>query len=163
MIIHGYNSYTYDAAMQGARYIQGNFTINFTSPHYLFSILKAADNSNKNTITTMTSYDVPALGADNKPLVQLDAQPERIQGKHAQLWPETFDIDIILGEKTGAGGPVHILLTNVVLTGNEMILSSFGGDRGAPPALMEQYTFIGQDIKTVVSNVQKPSEDLSYV
>ena len=41
--IFGYNSYTYDEVARGSRIISGSFTINFTSPNYLFDILKTAE------------------------------------------------------------------------------------------------------------------------
>ena len=64
------------------------------------------------------------------------------------MWPETFDIDVIFGEKTGAGNPVHIIIKGVALKGCQMALS--GAAAGVPPSIMEQYTFIAQDIRTVV-------------
>ena len=47
--LFGYNSYVYDEVAIGNRIIQGAFTINFTSPNYLFTLLDSFnDNINKN-------------------------------------------------------------------------------------------------------------------
>ena len=53
--LFGYNSYTYDEIAKGSRIINGSFTINFTSPNYLFQIIQSAHNV-ENLITNMKSY-----------------------------------------------------------------------------------------------------------
>lgn len=147
MPLFGFNSYTYDEVARGNRVIVGSFTINFTSPNYLFSILKAADKANTATVSAMSSYNVPKLDK-SKVTNRTSAYGAREAGHNTCLWPQTFDIDIIFGEKSEAGDPVHIILLGVVLQNCQTVLSASAA--GAPPAVMEQYSFIAQDIRTVV-------------
>ena len=147
MPLFGFNSYTYDEVARGNRIIVGSFTINFTSPNYLFSILKAADKANTATVSAMSSYNVPKLDK-SKVTNRTSAYGAREAGHNTCLWPQTFDIDIIFGEKSEAGDPVHIILLGVVLQNCQTVLSASAA--GAPPAVMEQYSFIAQDIRTVV-------------
>ena len=146
--LFGYNSYTYDEVARGTRLIVGNFTIAFTSPNYLFSILKEANKANKTLIENMATYDIPKLSDT------IEAQPRgkdygsREKGHNAAMWPETFDIDIIVGEKTSIGNPVHIIILGAVIQSSQMVLNASAS--GGPPAIMEQYSFIAQDIRTSV-------------
>lgn len=146
--LFGYNSYTYDEVARGNRIIVGNFTINFTSPNYLFSILEEANKANVISITNMTTYTVPKLSSSVTPSLRGATMGSRERGHHANIWPQTFDIDIIFGEKTGTGDPVHILLLGCALQHCNMVLSASA--TSSPPAVMEQYSFIAQDIRTVV-------------
>ena len=156
--LFGYNSYTYDEVARGNRIIFGNFIINFTSPNYLFSILEEADKANVTLITNMTSYTVPKLSESIIPQVNGRTVGSRERGHNANMWPQTFDIDIIFGEKTGAGNPVHILILGCAIQSCQMALSA--STASSPPAVMEQYSFIAQDIMTVVTgeNDQKGSD-----
>lgn len=147
MPLFGFNSYTYDEVARGNRIIVGSFTINFTSPNYLFSILKAADKANTATVSAMSNYNVPKLDK-SKVTYRTSAYGAREEGHNTCLWPQTFDIDIIFGEKSEAGDPVHIILLGVVLQNCQTVLSASAA--GSPPAVMEQYSFIAQDIRTVV-------------
>ena len=146
--LFGYNSYTYDEVARGNRLIIGSFLINFTSPNYLFSILKEADKANVTSITNMTSYTVPVLSQSTTPSIRKGTYGAQEKGHNAHMWPQTFDIDIIFGEKTGAGDPVHILLLGCAIQDCQMVLSASAS--GSPPVVMEQYSFIAQDIRTVV-------------
>lgn len=155
--LFGYNSYTYDEVARGNRTIFGSFTINFTSPNYLFSILEAANKANNTSITSMISYTVPKLASSAVPTPDGRTFGSRERGHHANMWPQTFDIDIIFGEKTGVGDPVHILILGCAIQSCQMMLSASAA--GAPPAIMEQYSFIAQDIKTVVTGENDQTGD----
>lgn len=150
MPVFGYNSYTYDELARGNRVIYGSFLINFTSPNYLFSILETANKANVMSITNMQSYTVPLLRSSAEPQIRGGTIGSRERGHHANIWPQTFDIDIIFGEKTGAGDPVHILLLGCAIQDCQMALSASA--TGSPPVVMERYSFIAQDIRTVVSS-----------
>ena len=100
--LFGYNSYTYDELAQGNRLITGTFDINFTSPNYLFEILKK----------------------DYKKLAGT-----QITGKHAPLWDHTFDIDVIYGQPHDHC--VHIVLEGVAITGCQQVLSA-SATEGSP-------------------------------
>lgn len=147
MPLFGFNSYTYDEVARGNRIIVGSFTINFTNPNYLFSILKAADKANTATVSAMASYSVPKLDK-SKVTNRTSAYGAREAGHNTCLWPQTFDIDIIFGEKSEAGDPVHVIILGVALQNCQTVLSASAA--GSPPAVMEQYSFIAQDIRTVV-------------
>lgn len=148
--LFGYNSYTYDEVARGNRLISGNFTINFTSPNYLFAILEAANSATTSTITSLEDYTVPALTAGSEMTYRKNTLGSKISGHHTAMWPQTFDIDIIFGENSAAGKPVHIILTGCALQACQQVLSASA--TGSPPVVMEQYSFIGQDIRTVVTS-----------
>ena len=154
--LFGYNSYTYDEVARGSRLIHGNFSINFTSPNYLFSILKAANKANTTMITNMASYNVPMLSADKNPEFRTSTYGTRERGHHNAMWPETFDIDIIFGEKSGAGDPVHVIILGVVITNCTVGLSAGPNELNPQPSgesnIYEIYQFVAQDIRTQVLN-----------
>lgn len=142
--LFGYNSYTYDELARGNRIIQGVFDINFTSPNYLFQILKAAKDD---SITTMKSYTVH-VPQDSVAAINTSLQGKGIDGNNrGPIWPETFDIDIIYGQNTGIGDPVHIFLQGVAIQSCQQVLSGSATD--SPPSVRERYTFLAKDIKTV--------------
>ena len=153
--LFGYNSYTYDEIARGNRLIHGQFMINFTSPNYLFSILSAANKANVSTITNMASYDVPKLGSSVKPTFRKSAYGTREKGHHAAMWPETFDIDIIFGEKSGAGDPVHVIILGVAINSSQISLNAGPNSLTPSPggsSVYEIYSFVAQDIRTEVLN-----------
>lgn len=142
--LFGYNSYTYDELARGNRIIQGVFDINFTSPNYLFQILKTAKDD---SITTMKSYTVH-VPQDSVAAINTSLQGKGIDGNNrGPIWPETFDIDIIYGQNTGIGDPVHIFLQGVAIQSCQQVLSGSATD--SPPSVRERYTFLAKDIKTV--------------
>ena len=160
--LFGYNSYTYDEIARGNRLIYGTFMINFTSPNYLFSILKAANKANTTMITNMASYNVPALSADKKPEFRMNSFGTKERGHHNAMWPETFDIDIIFGEKSGAGDPVHVIILGVAIHFCYMTLSAGPNSLTPQPdgsSVYETYKFVAQDIKTEVLNSSFKTED----
>ena len=141
--LFGYNSYIYDEVAQGNRIIQGSFCIVVPSPNYLYKILETAK---EDPITTMSSYVIPTheriankiVGA-----VNTDLQGEIDNPEHNCIWPQTFDIDVLMGQSTGVGDPVHYVLQGVKLTGcNE----SFSHTNSS---VMEVYSFIARDMKTI--------------
>ena len=143
--IYGYNSYTFDEIAVGSRIVQGNFSIRFTSPNYLFKILETAK---EEQIMTMTSYKVAShdriLGEVQAPL---DANlTGSITGtKRRELWPQTFDIDIVYGKPDGNFKETHVFLTNV-----RILSCSSGASSSSPTPITEVYTFVAKDIKTLV-------------
>ena len=160
--LFGYNSYTYDEIAKGNRLIRGTFMINFTSPNYLFSILKEANKANTSTITNMTNYNVPALSADIKPTFRAGTMGSTERGHHAPMWPETFDIDIIFGEKSGAGDPVHVIILGVAIHSCSIALSAGPNSLTPQPdgsSIYEIYQFIAQDIRTEVFNISNETSD----
>jgi len=142
--LFGYNSYVYDEVAQGSRIIHGEFSIVVPSPNYLYKILEKAL---EDPITTMTSYVVPTheriankiIGAINTEL-----QGEVDSPDHECIWPKTFDIDVMMGQSSNAGDPVHYVIQGVKLTGCSNVLQY-----GANNAVTEQYSFIAKDIKTI--------------
>lgn len=149
MPLFGYNSYIYDEVARGSRLIQGTFNINFTSPNYLFDLLKTLDESN---ITDLKSYSQPiskdSIKSGNvQGKINTALEGVRETNDHGPIWDRTFDIDIILGEKTGNGDPVHVILEGVAIQSCATVLSAYCA--GTPPAIQEQYQFIARDITTI--------------
>ena len=139
--LFGYNSYVYDEIAQGSRIIQGQFAINFTSPNYLGRLLESAKGD---SITNMGDYTT------TKTLAELTVEERKTTGTvinsfddHKPLWPQTFDIDIIFGNKTALGTPVHLVLEGVQI-GNAQYGLSTSGD-----PVVETYSFIARDLKTI--------------
>lgn len=153
MPLFGYNSYTYDEVARGNRIIVGSFTINFTSPNYLFSLLEAADKANVTAVSGMTNYNVPKLDDSVEPVFKGSTYGTRERGHHSNIWPQTFDIDVIFGEKTGAGNPVHIMILSCALQSCRTVLSA--SVAGSPPDIKEQYSFLAQDIRTIVVSTEE--------
>ena len=141
--IFGYNSYTYDEVARGSRIISGSFTINFTSPNYLFDILKTAE---EDSITNMASY-VVNVPSGSQAAINKKLEGTGIDGNNrSPIWPETFDIDVLFGQKTEIGNPVHIFWEGGVLENCRIILDSTGAGM---PNVKEAYSFIAKDIRTV--------------
>lgn len=142
--LFGYNSYIYDEIAQGGRIIQGEFSIVVPSPNYLYKILETAK---EDPITTMASYVVPTharIANRIEGAINTDLQGEIDSPDHECIWPRTFDIDVMMGQSSNAGDPVHYVLQGVKLTGCSTALQY-----GANNAVMEQYSFIARDIKTI--------------
>ena len=141
MPLFGFNSYVYDEVALGSRIIQGQFVINFTSPNYLFKLLEEAKGD---SITEMSSYTVTKAKEELTVTENSKYSGNVTPDDHQPLWPQTFDIDIVFGEKTSSGDPVHIVLEGVMIKDSRMGV----GVSGEP--VMEIYSFIARDIKTVV-------------
>lgn len=141
MPLFGFNSYIYDEVALGSRIIQGQFVINFTSPNYLFRLLESAKGD---SITNMSSYTV-TKSKEEATIVErkTDGSKGITLPDHAPIWPQQFDIDIVFGDKTSEGTPVHIVLEGVMIKDSRMGV----GVSGEP--VMEIYSFIARDLKTV--------------
>lgn len=142
LALFGYNSYVYDEIAIGSRLIQGQFAIHFTSPNYLFDLLKEAENG---SIFSLGDYSV------TKAKEELTLEEKRTSGiveknfsDAAPLWPQAFDIDVIFGQKTGRGNPVHVVLEGAVIKDCRMGVGVSG------ESVVEIYSFIARDVKTVV-------------
>ncbi len=142
--LFGYNSYVYDEVAQGNRIIQGSFGIVSPSPNYLYKILEEAK---QDPITTMESYVIPTheriankiVGA-----VNTDLQGEIENPQHNCIWPQTFDIDVMLGQSTGVGDPVHLVIQGVKIMSCHHQFTYV-----ATNTVVEAYTFVARDIKTI--------------
>lgn len=142
--IFGYNSYMADDIAIGSRIVQGTFSIRFTSPNYLFKILEAAK---EEQVMFMNSYKI---APHDRVLGEAEgAKDENLKGvvsgtKHKELWPETFDIDIVYGKPARGSRDVHVFLTGV------RILSCVSGASASSPVpVTEVYQFVAKDIKTL--------------
>lgn len=142
--IYGYNSYTFDEIAVGSRIIQGSFSIRFTSPNYLFKILEAAKESQ---VMSMSSYKV---ASHDRILGEVQGnRDENLKGtvsgtKYKELWPETFDIDIVYGKPTEGFRETHLFLTSV-----RLISCTSGATSSSPTPITEIYQFVAKDIKTL--------------
>ena len=142
--IYGYNSYTFDEIAVGSRIIQGSFSIRFTSPNYLFKILEAAKESQ---IMSMSSYKV---ASHDRILGEVQGnRDENLKGavegtKHKELWPETFDIDVVYGKPTEGFRETHLFFTNV-----RLLSCTSGATSSSPTPITEIYQFVAKDIKTL--------------
>lgn len=147
MPLFGYNSYIYDEIARGSRLIRGTFNMNFISPNYLFDLLNKLEDT---MITNLSSYLVhaPSVKAGEVTgVIDKTLEGNRNNTTTAPIWNKTFDIDIIFGEKTGIGDPVHIILNGVALQSCSTVLSGYAA--GTPPVIQEQYSFIAKDIQTI--------------
>lgn len=145
--ITGFNSYTADHIHIGSRLISGTFIIKFTSPNYLFKILEKAKEGNVLPSDT-AAYSVPVHDRNYsapKGEVNKDLSGQVAGTNREELWPQTFDIDIVYGGKSEAGEAVHIVLQGVRLTGCASMASA-----SSPVPIAEQYSFVAKDIKTLV-------------
>lgn len=161
MPLFGYNSYRYDEVAQGSRLIQGVFDINFTSPNYLFQILKSAQQDaldNKPTYSHNLVVEYPEeLKAPeiNTALTEFNQKGSKL----APIWTPTFDIDIIFGNYTGVENakPVHIILQGVYIQSCSMVMSASAAE--SPPSVRERYTFIAKDFRTYVGKPAVSEEE----
>lgn len=144
--LFGYNSYTYDEMAEGSRIIYGSFAINFTTPKYLYKILEEAKKEVNASVVQIKDYSVKRLSNEKKPWIKKGLYGEMYGTNDYPKWNQTFDIDVIFGQKTVVGNPVHIVLEGVVLGSCQMVLS--GSAAGTPPNVMEQYSFVARNIRT---------------
>ena len=143
--IFGYNSYTFDEIAVGSRLVRGNFSIRFTSPNYLFNILNTAK---EEQIMSMTSYKVAShdrILGEVRGATDPHLEGSIVGTKHKELWPQTFDIDIVYGKPEGTFKEVHIFLTNV-----RILSCTSGASSSSPTPITEVYEFVAKDIKTLV-------------
>lgn len=146
--LFGYNSFTADEIAVGSRIIQGTFSINFTSPRYLFTLLEKAKEGS--TLPNETnSYQLTAHERNH--LFPKGFRDENLKGltegkKTECLWPQTFDIDIVYGPRNEGSQffPVH-----VVLEGVRIITCSQGASAHANVPVVETYSFVAKDYKVL--------------
>lgn len=136
--LFGYNSYVYDEVALGNRLIQGQFTINFTSPGYLFALLEQI----KKDINVL-SNNQNISKAQEGTMDELEDGPGRTRQEKGALWNTTFDIDVMLGEENTIGGAVHTVLEGVVILGSSMQIDTTGNP------VTETYSFIARDIHPI--------------
>jgi len=142
--IFGYNSYTADEIAIGSRLVQGTFAIRFTNPNLLFKILESAKAQQE---MLMSSYKVALhdrVIGEAQGAIDQNLQGSTVGVKHKELWPETFDIDIVYGKPDRASREVHVFLTNV-----RILSCSSGATVTSPAPLTEVYQFVAKDIKTL--------------
>lgn len=144
--IFGYNSYTTDQIVVGSRILSGQFTINFTSPGYLFKLLSMAKSSS--TLPSDTSSYILSQKERNN-LLPKGKQDTYYKGEIAgdntkELWPETFDIDVVYGQKSDAGDAVHL-----VIEGVRILSCQQGASAHANVPATENYSFIAKDYKVL--------------
>ena len=135
--LFGYNSYTYDEVAQGTRSIQGVFSVNFTSPGYIKSIVDAMVQAGaaKSNVSIAKTAPEGTIAEKAKPAVTASVGS-------GPVWPKTFEIDLVFGQKTSLGEAVHIVITGVVITGYKMGVDVSG------KVAVENYSFIAKDITT---------------
>lgn len=143
--IFGFNSYTADTIHVGSRLVSGTFSIRFTSPNYLFKLLETA--AKQNAIYGMSSYIIPThdrvLG-EVKGALDASVKGEVAGTNKKELWPQTFDIDIVYGKPARGLKEVH-----VVLEGVRILHVVSGASISNPTPLTETYQFVAKDIKTI--------------
>ena len=97
----------------------------------------------------MASYTVPTHERVTDTVLGVVNENEKGTIKnpaHNHIWPATFDIDVIFGQNTGAGAPVHVVIEGVRLTNYSSAVSADGTGR---PNIFEVYNFVGRDITTI--------------
>ena len=101
MPIFGYNSYIFDTCAQGARYISGSFTVNFTKSNYLYDVL--------NVLSVVRSGSTVSQ--------RKTAQTVSKDQTHA-MWDKCFDIVLSYGNyKVQVGSQSIDLSTMIALRG----------------------------------------------
>ena len=142
--LYGYNSYIFDDVAQGARLINGSFTIAFTKPRIIDELIKsyistksgASISSYEDTRESLSTIKIK-LNENGKEITSNNA--------HQPIWSQgSFDIDILCGEyETASGGAVHIILKDCCVTGCRSMRNKDGG------VAEELYSFIARDFKTI--------------
>lgn len=134
--IYGYNSYTFDDIAVGARLIQGQFTINFTTRNFLEKIQK--DTEFKKVARRM-------YGKDNPSTTVYSDYREKL---HLPKWDKGFDIVIGFGNNNRQDDLLYstfLVIGCVQVNGSSLQLDQ----QGKP--LTETYTFIARDVKDYLS------------
>lgn len=126
--VYGYNSYTYDAMVLGARIIDGEFEINFTKAAYLYEVLNSLNGGNSKI---------------------------KYNSERSPVWAKKFDIYVSYGDArqtSSANGSTILLLKSVSLLSSDQEFDSSGRP------ITERYKFVAKDIEYVESEVSKPDE-----
>lgn len=144
-VVYGYNSYTTDLIHVGARIVNGTFSLRFTSPNYLFKLLETA--AQQNAFYGQSSYVIPThsrvLG-EVSGIIDNTIKGEVSGTNEAELWPQTFDIDIVYGKPARGQREVHVILEGV-----RILECVNGASVSNPNPLTETYSFVAKDIKTI--------------
>lgn len=144
MPLFGYNSYIYDQVALGNRLISGAFAINFTEPGFLFSIL---DELSKREIRS-SSMTVDKVN-EGILLDNTSSGSAILAGERKPLWPYSFDIDVVFGEKN-KGLLSYKDQKDVILEGVHILSCTQQLDINGEP-IFDNYTFIARDIKTLAA------------
>ncbi|PTY92882.1 hypothetical protein [Heyndrickxia sporothermodurans] len=136
--LFGYNSFVYDEIAVGNRIVQGQFSINFTTPGYLFNLL---DMIKQDVVAATNHQDVnaPAEGTAD----EVETPAEQVKPSSSPLWNTTFDIDVMFGEESSMGGSKHVVLEGVMIGSCSLQVDTTGNP------IAETYSFIARDIRTV--------------
>ena len=140
MPLFGYNSYVYDEVALGNRIIQGTFTINFTSPGYLFGLL---DIIKQDSAAYENKQDVNKEAEGTQEEEEPEEEPINLQPSEMPIWNTTFDIDVMFGEEDSQGSSKHVVLEGVVILNSSLQLDTTGNP------VAEHYTFLARDIRIV--------------
>lgn len=127
--IFGYNSKKFDFLMQGVRYIQGEFIINFTKSGWLLDITKGLGS---------------IVGKGNGFIAQCQARENSCGNIESDIFPGMFDIIVSFGDHKSAirsyGSSAH-MIKGVKIIGYRQMLDTSGEPIG------EIYSFIAHDIE----------------
>lgn len=139
MPLFGYNSYIYDELAIGNRLVQGTFTINFTAPLYIETIIDSYQNMTTNVTDKTTEDDYDKVIAPHYAGNVITTNPE-----HNAIWRKGFEIDILYGQDDDIiGQPLHVILLDCHIMSVQTIHDSSGHP------ILEQYTFISRDRKVI--------------
>lgn len=126
--IFGYNSRRFDFLMQGVRYVQGEFTINFTKSGWLLDVTKGLGS---------------IVGSGNGFIAQCQARENSCGNTDSDMFPGMFDIIVSFGDHKSTirsyGSSAH-MIKGVKIIGYRQMLDVSGEPIG------ETYSFIAYDI-----------------
>jgi hypothetical protein len=139
--LFGYNSYLFDEVAMGARMVTGMFNVNFSGAKVMDTLIAAA----KTGTAYPASYTITKTGEEGK--ISERFSSEQISSDYypdkEPIWKPFFDLDIVcMGDKK-KGKPAHIVIEDVNISSCGTAISAAGG------VLMQQYNFIGRDIRTI--------------
>ena len=132
MPLFGYNSYIYDELAIGNRLVQGTFTINFTAPLYIETIIEQYKTAaiDVKDVVTINEYDKIITPHYAGNVVTTNSE-------HNAIWRQGFEIDILYGQDDDIiGQPLHVILLDCHIMSVQTIHDSSGHP------ILEQYTFI---------------------
>jgi hypothetical protein len=139
--LFGYNSYVYDEVAIGNRIVQGQFTINFTAPGYLFGLLDTIKADAIAAETNQQEVTAPEEGTEEE--VATEEPVEQVKPENGPLWNTSFDIDVMFGEENSMGSSKHVVLEGVMIMSSSLQVDTTGNP------IAETYSFIARDIRAV--------------
>lgn len=137
--LFGYNSYLFDELALGSRIVQGTFTINFTGAGVVDRLINAA----KNTTSLASSYTITKSTTENTVMEHKNNGVVSTGDEKAPIWTPLFDLDIVCMGDNAGGQPAHMIIEDANVSRCGTQVSAQGG------VLMQQYTFIGRNIRNV--------------